>query len=150
MLLLTSPLESSSLEEKMVGIVEMNEIQVMAAATSLGPLSNKREYDFVYEEELCNAGVATAREEAVVLDEPGGLQVADSIRLSSLQELHVVLQLELHGIVYDAMYEVDESSVVPERGVEGVVVAPGHNNLAGRQQLLIFPANEADADLVRL
>lgn len=48
----------------------------------------------------------------------------------SLEELHAVLQLQLHSIGHDAIDEVDNSGVAHEAGVEVVVVAAGHNNLA--------------------
>lgn len=85
---------------------------------------------FDFEKTLCNYILAKARGEAGVLNEPGRLHVTVSVVYSSLEELHVVLQLKLHFIDYDAMDEVWESGVAPEYSEEGVVVVAEHKNLA--------------------
>lgn len=43
-------------------VVEMDETQVRAAATSLALLSNKRGHDVNFKKELCDTGAATAVE----------------------------------------------------------------------------------------
>lgn len=54
-------------------------------------------------EELFHAVVVSARGEAGVMDKNGQLYVADIVRLSILEELHIVLHLERHSIVYHAI-----------------------------------------------
>lgn len=68
---------------------------------------------------------------------------------SSLKDLQVVLQLEIHGLIYDAMDEVDEMGVGTEHGEEGVVVVAENNSLTRQQRKIIFCANVPEAGLVR-
>lgn len=51
--------------------------------------------------------------------------------------MHILLQLEYHGIVHDVMNEVDKSVFTPGYGREGAVIAADYNFLAPRQ--LVFP-----------
>lgn len=73
--------------------VEMDETQDMAASTLLALLRSKRESIVVFGEELSNVGVLTACGNASVPDELGRLPVADNVGCTSLEDLHVVLQL---------------------------------------------------------
>lgn len=126
----------------------MNETQGMAPANSLALLSNKCEHIVVFQEEICDAGVATTHGEAHDLDEPGRVHVAGNVRPSSLEELHVTPELEHYGIVHDAMDNDNELDVAPGHRGEGVVVVAKHINLARKQQLFIFLVYVADVDLV--
>lgn len=78
-----------------------------------------------------HAGVATARREDGVLDDPRRLFVSDNVRRSSLEELDVTPQLPRLIMVHKAMGEDDESGVAPEKSDEVVVMAAEHNIIAG-------------------
>lgn len=88
----------------------------MVATTSLALISKNRRQVVVFEEEVCNAGVATAHKEAEVLDEPGRLHVAGNVGSLHLEELNVIIQLERHDIAHDAVEDVEESGVALEHG----------------------------------
>lgn len=100
--------------------METDNSQVMAAATTLSRLSSQLEEVIVFEGEICNAGVTRARGEAGILYESGRLPLAGNVGRSRLGELTAVLQFKRHAIVHEAMCKVDESSVAPEHGGEGV------------------------------
>lgn len=102
----------------------------MAAATWLAPRSKRRERVVTFEEEIFDVGVVTVRVKHGVLGEMGRLHVGGNVGHPSLQELHVILQLERHGKNHDTMRRVDESGVALEQGEERVVDAAEHNNLA--------------------
>lgn len=72
-------------------VVEMVEIQVIAGASSLAQLSDKRQHVDLFQEDICDAGVATARGGLCVLDERKGMHVVANVGRWSLLELHVVL-----------------------------------------------------------
>lgn len=97
-------------------VVEMHKNEAMTAVTLLVLLSNERERAIIFEEELCNADVRAAREEAGVLDELGLLHVVFHVRRSSLEGLPDVHQPEFHSIVEDATDEVYEWGAGPEHG----------------------------------
>lgn len=44
--------------------------------------------------------------------------------------MHLVVLLKRHVIARDAIGEVDESGVAPEKGREGVFMSAEHNNIA--------------------
>lgn len=67
---------------------------------------------------LCNTGIATRREDAGVLGELRGMQVAGNVGRSSMEELPVVLQLQRHGLVLEAMDAVHKLRYAPEDGEE--------------------------------
>lgn len=96
----------------------MDKTQVMASATLFALLINIREDVLVSQKELLDAGVATKRGEADVLDEMGRLYIACNVRFSSLDEMHAMYQLERHDVGNDTLEEVDESSVAPKHGRE--------------------------------
>lgn len=96
----------------------MDETEVMTTTTSLALLSNKLQQVAVFEKETCDAGLATGHGEAGVLHEQGRPLLADNVEHSSLEELQVVLQLELTGVVHDQLDEVDKLDVAPEHGGE--------------------------------
>lgn len=77
------------------------------------------------------------------------MHVSGIVGRSSLKELPVVLQLERHGIVHDAVQTVNRSGVAPEHRGEGAFMGAEHSVIAHRRPLLIFPADVAHADLVR-
>lgn len=60
-------------------IVEMDETQVMAAATSLALLSNKRQRVAVFEEGIGDLGIAKPHEEAAALVDLRPLHVAGNV-----------------------------------------------------------------------
>lgn len=66
----------------------------------------------------------------------------------SLEEWHVLLQVERHRVVYDALDEVNESGDVPKSGGEWFNVTPEHSSPMRWQQPFIFSADEADVDLL--
>lgn len=101
-------------------VVRMDETQIIAASTLLAVFSEKREHVFVYDEEICDASVATGGGEAGVLEEPGLLHVASNVARSSLQELHIVLPFDHHDIVHYVMDKVNDSGVGYEHDGEGV------------------------------
>lgn len=108
----------------------MYKTMVMAVATSLALPSTKSKHVVFFKKKLCVAGVATARGEACILDEPGRLHVTGNAGRSSLKELHVIFQLEGHGIVLYAEDNVDEYGAAPEHCREGVAETAEQNNLA--------------------
>lgn len=65
--------------------VETDKTQIMADGTPLALLSTEREPVVGFEEELCDACVATASGMSGVLDGPGRRHVAGSVRDSGLE-----------------------------------------------------------------
>lgn len=55
-------------------------------------------------------------EEADVLNKPGQVHVADSVRHSSPEELYIVFQLELQPVALDQLHKGDESEVPFKHG----------------------------------
>lgn len=120
----------------------------MAVANSFVLLSKERGHVVASEQEVCDASVVTAHIGARVLDELGRLHVAGNGGGSSLEEPHFVLQLKRHGLVHEGKRKVDESGVTSEHGERERIFWRLRNNLAHRQQRIIFPAYVADVDLV--
>lgn len=126
----TSRLASSSLDGKGVVLLGWSKLgswpPILCLLCSVKNLEN-----CFFEQDPRIAGVATAHGEVDVLVESGLHHVAGNVGCSSQHEEYVVQQSKHQGIVYYAVYEVDELGVAPEHGGEGVVVAAVHNNLAG-------------------
>lgn len=101
---------SSSVDQKMVGSSRWTTIQSWPPLLwFLCSVTNMNTSLFLSEEEICKESVVTARGEAGILSELGLLHIADSFGLSSRQQPHVVIQLERHGILCDAMDGIDIS-----------------------------------------
>lgn len=86
--------------------------------------------------------------EVGVLDWLGRKHIAGNAKRSSLETWHVVLQLELHRVVHDAI-DVDESGAAPEHDEEWAVVMVEHSSLERWQQVFIFPDDVAVEDSVK-
>lgn len=119
---MTRSLASLSLDGKEGIFVGLDATQAMAGTTFLALLFKKRDHGVVSEQVLCTAGVAPALGKAGILDEAVRQHVPGNVGHWSLQELRIVLHLKPHGIVYDAVDELNDSTVTPEYGGEHVVL----------------------------
>lgn len=100
-----------------------------------------------FQKVLCDAGLVRASGEAGTLDEPGLLHVTGSVGSSSLDELHILLQLERYHVVHDALDEVNGLGVGPGQGGELAVEKSESNNLARQRRVFIVPADLGDTEL---
>lgn len=108
----------------------MDETQEMACALLPSQLDNKCKDILIFQEELCDAVVATVKAEAGVLDDSVQLCFASNAGCSTLQELHIAYQFESHYIAHDALDEVAEVDIAPEHGVKCVVLTAEQHFLA--------------------
>lgn len=109
LMLLSSCIDSRfaciSFRSKKITLVRMNEIQAISSAFMLALLSNKRET--IFHKDLCVAYVAEAYQKAPFLDELAQLHLPGDFVHSRLRQLHTVLKLVCHSIVYHRLHKIN-------------------------------------------
>lgn len=108
----------------------MDETRVMTSATFLALLCNTLEDALAFQKELYDAEVATGSAETDFLYEPERLHMTENLGQMSLDKGHVVLHLERHLLVHDAMHEANQLEVWAKNIGNWVVVTAEHDCLA--------------------
>lgn len=109
-------------------VAETDQNHLMSSSSTIALFCSKHEEDLIIQKQFCNSGVATAGGYSGVLDEPKPQHVSRNFRFSSMEELHVVPQLEWHCKIHGALEEVRIFGFLLPNDGQYIVVTVDQNN----------------------